>query len=97
MRERPGRLRLPEEPLGELALLDVVLGRDADGLQRDETPDHGVAAEVDDPHRSLAQLAHDLVAAEALRKVRGGRPGLGGQTTSSGRRVRIPSRFLRKF
>ena len=35
-----------------------------DGLQRDEAADERIFGEVDDTHRSLAELANDLVAAE---------------------------------
>ena len=74
VRERAGGLCLAQETLVELALLDVVLRRDADRLQRDEATDDGVPAQVDDAHRALAQLANHLVAAEAPGQVRVGRP-----------------------
>ena len=79
------RLRLAQEPLLELALLDVVLADGADRLQRDEPADDGIAAEVDDAHGALSQLADHLVAAEPLRNARGGRTGYARQRSSRSR------------
>ena len=75
-------LRLPQEALLELALLDVVFAHRADRLERHETADDRVAAQVDDAHGALPQLANHLVAAEPLRKARGGRTGNARQMSS---------------
>ncbi len=65
MAEDAGRLRFAHEPRLELADLLLVTGiGEADGLQSDEAADQGVAREVDDSHRPLAQLPNDLVTAE---------------------------------
>jgi hypothetical protein len=66
--EDGGRPRLPMEPLlerGPLALGDGEA--DLDRLERDSPAEVGVGRAVHDPHHSTAELALDLVAAEALR------------------------------
>ncbi len=78
----PRGLGFAEEPLLELSLLDVVLAHGADRLERHEPADDGVAAEVDDAHGALPQLADHLVATEPLRKTRGGRTGYARQRSS---------------
>ena len=73
VREDAGGLRLANEPLAEFPRLGVVVAhlRRADRLDRDHPADDGVAGQVDDPHRTLAELAQHLVAAE-LREPRSG-------------------------
>ncbi len=83
--EGAGGLGFAEEPLAELALLEVVLRGRADRLERDEAADHRVLSEVDDAHRALAQLADDLVPAESFRQTRERRPCFGRQKPSPGR------------
>ena len=66
VRQDPGGLGLAHEALPELTGLGVVLVAlgGLDRLDRDEPADDGVLGEVHHPHRALAELVQDLVAAE---------------------------------
>ena len=65
--ENPRRLGFAHEALLELALL-LEIGREAepDRLEGPQPADDRVARKVDDSHRSLAELPHDLVPAQPL-------------------------------
>ena len=67
MGQDPGGLGLPQEPLAKLARFRVVVAHagSADGLDGDHPPDDRILGEVHDAHRTLAELAQDLVTAEA--------------------------------
>lgn len=64
VREDARALRLAHEAAAELLEL-LVLGREAgaERLEGHEPPDQRIPGEVDDPHRTLAKLLEDLVAA----------------------------------
>jgi hypothetical protein len=67
MGENAGRARFAEQTLAQAgALLGVADFAEADGLDGDRTADGGIGGQVHDAHGAAAQLAHDLVASDAV-------------------------------
>jgi hypothetical protein len=65
--EDPGRTGLAEQALAQAgALLGVADFAEADGFDGNRTADGGIGGQVDDAHGAAAQLAHDLVASDAV-------------------------------
>ena len=64
MIENAGSLRLANESLLKLPGFVIVAASGTDGFESDETADQWVFGKIDDAHRSLAELADDLVTAE---------------------------------
>src|ERR1039457_4489943 len=62
-----GRAGFAEQPLAQAgALLGVGDFAEADGFDGDRTADGGIGGQVNDTHGAAAQLAHDLVASDAV-------------------------------
>ena len=67
MREDAGRAGFAEQALAQpRALLGIRDFPEADGLDGDRTADGGIGGQVHDAHGATAQLAHDLVASDAV-------------------------------
>jgi hypothetical protein len=96
MGEPADGLRLPPEALEIFGggLAGQVLG--ADRFDRDSALDEGVKGAVDPPHGPLADLLHDLIAAEGFREALGSHSNHSGPDVPSGRGILVRALMIDK-